>query len=60
MVSPPIEGIELPGVFFMHQPNDALQLQSYLQSRNAQHVTVIGAGVIGMEMADALAGHVCR
>lgn len=57
VVSPPIEGIELPGVFFMHQPHDALQLQSYLQSRNAQHVTVIGAGVIGMEMADALAGH---
>lgn len=55
-VSPLIKGIDLSGVFFMHQPNDAEKLQSYLQIRNAQHVTVIGAGVIGMEIADALAG----
>jgi NADPH-dependent 2,4-dienoyl-CoA reductase/sulfur reductase-like enzyme/rhodanese-related sulfurtransferase len=55
-VSPPIKGIDLSGVFFMHQPNDAEKLYSYLQTRNAQHVTVIGAGVIGMEIADALAG----
>jgi NADPH-dependent 2,4-dienoyl-CoA reductase/sulfur reductase-like enzyme/rhodanese-related sulfurtransferase len=56
VVSPPIKGLDLPGVFFMHQPNDALQLRAYLQNRQAQHVTVIGAGVIGMEIADALAG----
>ena len=55
-VSPSIEGIDLPGVFFMHQPHDAEKLQAYLHDRQAQHVTVIGAGVIGMEMADALAG----
>ncbi|CFX70595.1 FAD-dependent pyridine nucleotide-disulphide oxidoreductase [Syntrophomonas zehnderi OL-4] len=55
-ITPPIKGLETPGVFTMHQPNDALRLQEYLRTKNAQHVTIIGAGVIGMEVADALAG----
>lgn len=55
-VSPPIPGLNLPGVFTMHHPDDARQLQEYLRTSKAKHVTVIGAGVIGMEVADALSG----
>ena len=55
-VSPPIPGLNLPGVFTVHQPDDARQLQEYLRTSIAKHVTVIGAGVIGMEVADALVG----
>lgn len=55
-VSPSITGLDLPGVFTMHQPDDATKLQEYLGNNNVKHVTVIGAGVIGMEVADALIG----
>lgn len=55
-VIPPIEGLGLSGVFTMHRPQDAQALKTYLQDRQAKHVTIIGAGLIGMEMADALSG----
>lgn len=55
-VIPPLAGLDLSGVFTMHQPTDAQRLKTYLQNRQAQHVTIIGAGVIGMEMADTLSG----
>ncbi|NLF46289.1 MAG: FAD-dependent oxidoreductase [Syntrophomonadaceae bacterium] len=55
VVRPNLKGLELPGVFMMHQPDDALCLQEYIKTNEAKHVTIIGAGVIGMEMADALA-----
>lgn len=55
-INPPIEGLNLPGVFNLHDPSDARSLHNYLRERKARHVTVIGAGVIGMEVADALRG----
>jgi NADPH-dependent 2,4-dienoyl-CoA reductase/sulfur reductase-like enzyme/rhodanese-related sulfurtransferase len=55
-VRPPIEGIDLPGVFMLHKPQDAKEIQEYLSESGAKNVAVIGAGVIGMEVADALAG----
>ncbi len=55
-VIPPIQGLNLPGVFTVHKPEDSLRLQEYLRSTNAKHITIIGAGVIGMEVADALIG----
>lgn len=54
-VTPPIEGMELPGVFMLHKPQDAQNIQEYLGASGAKNVAVIGAGVIGMEVADALA-----
>jgi len=53
-VVPPIPGLNLPGVFTMHHPSDAQELQKYLLENNSQNVALIGAGVIGMEVADAL------
>ncbi|MEA1960281.1 MAG: FAD-dependent oxidoreductase [Bacillota bacterium] len=55
-VPPPIKGLNTPGVFAMHDPDDARRLREYLRTRNAKHVTVIGAGIISMEVADALIG----
>lgn len=56
VVRPPIPGLDLPGVFTMHDPRDAQRMHEYLRTSHAKHVTVIGAGVIGMEVADALTG----
>ena len=49
---PPITGIEHPRVFSLRTAADAEALRAQVQ--NAQHVAVIGAGFIGLEVASAL------
>ncbi|MGC8839504.1 MAG: FAD-dependent oxidoreductase, partial [Anaerolineae bacterium] len=53
-VRPPIEGLDLPGVFFLHQPADARAIQARLASGGVKEAVVVGAGPIGLEAADAL------
>lgn len=55
-VMPPIPGLNLPGVFTLHKPDDASRLHEYLRTTKAKNVTIIGAGIIGMEVAEALSG----
>lgn len=54
-VIPSIKGMDLPGVFNLHKPQDAQRIQEYLNAGGVKSVAIIGAGVIGMEVADALA-----
>lgn len=49
---PPIEGIGLKGVFRLNHPEDARNIKEHLD--NVGGAVVIGAGLIGMEAADAL------
>ncbi|HWQ76580.1 MAG TPA: FAD-dependent oxidoreductase [Syntrophomonas sp.] len=56
VIKPLIKGVDLPGVFMLHNPRDAQRMQEYIRSHEVKNVAVIGAGVIGMEAADALAG----
>ncbi len=51
---PPIGGLDLPGVFFLRWMTDSLDLKQYLKNQKPQSVVIIGAGYIGLEMADAL------
>jgi NADPH-dependent 2,4-dienoyl-CoA reductase/sulfur reductase-like enzyme len=53
-VEPAIEGLQLPGVFTLRWMDDSFALQSYLSDHNPKSAIIIGAGYIGMEMADAL------
>lgn len=53
-IRPAIEGIDLPGVFFLRWMDDAFALYEYLQAKNPRSAIIVGAGYIGMEMADAL------
>ena len=48
-----IPGIELPGVHVLHSMGDASALQEALNA-GARSAVIIGAGYIGVEMADAL------
>lgn len=49
---PPIEGVDLQGVFRLNHPED---VQAIMQNINdVSEAVVIGAGLIGMEAADAL------
>lgn len=54
-VLPPLPGRDLRGVSVLHHPEDARQLKDGLRQRNVRRATVIGAGLIGLEAADALA-----
>ncbi|UWG98406.1 FAD-dependent oxidoreductase [Dehalobacter sp. DCM] len=55
-VVPNIPGKDLPGVFSLHHPQDAQAIRELVRVKKIKHVTIIGAGLIGMEVADALAG----
>lgn len=50
---PPIEGLNLPGVFALHTMNDSFRVQQYVTESNPKTAIIIGAGYLGMEMADA-------
>jgi NADPH-dependent 2,4-dienoyl-CoA reductase/sulfur reductase-like enzyme len=50
---PPIPGIELSGVHLLHSMGDASAVQAALDA-DARSAVIIGAGYIGVEMADAL------
>lgn len=51
---PNLPGIDLPGVFFLRWMTDGFAFQEYLASRRPTSIVIIGAGYIGMEMADAM------
>ncbi len=50
---PPLPGIELTGVHLLHSIDDAIAVHAALDAR-ARSAVIIGAGYIGVEMADAL------
>ena len=54
---PPIPGIESHGVFTFHTNADVNALLDSIKKHAAKKVTVIGAGLSGLEAADALAKH---
>lgn len=53
-VLPPVEGIEMEGVFKLRTPDDAIQMRDYVQEQNVGKAVVIGGGFIGLEVADNL------
>lgn len=53
-VKPPIEGCDLENVFFMRTPEDAIRLREVVDSGNIKRAVVVGAGYIGLEIAENL------
>jgi NADPH-dependent 2,4-dienoyl-CoA reductase/sulfur reductase-like enzyme len=51
---PPIEGFHLPGVFPLHTMEDSFAVHRFLEERQRKSAVIVGAGYIGLEMADAL------
>lgn len=51
---PPIEGIDLPGVFTLRWIGEMLEIDQYITDQQVQEVTIVGGGYIGVEMADSL------
>ncbi len=51
---PPVKGMELEGVFTIRIPDDAIGVRSYVEARGVKKAVVVGAGFIGLEMAENL------
>ncbi|BCR06318.1 pyridine nucleotide-disulfide oxidoreductase [Desulfuromonas versatilis] len=51
-ILPPLPGIDLAGVHPLKSPEDAEQLMELAQQ--ARHAVIVGGGLIGLEMAEAL------
>lgn len=54
-VRPPIEGVDLENVFFMRTPEDAIALRALVSTGEIKRAVVVGAGYIGLEIAENLA-----
>ncbi len=53
-VRPDLPGIDLPGVHFLHTMDDSFAIERRMSERSPRSAVIIGAGYIGLEMADAL------
>ncbi|MBL0337502.1 MAG: FAD-dependent oxidoreductase [Chitinophagaceae bacterium] len=53
-VRPPLPGIGLEGIFTLRNVNDTDYIKAYTQQKHVRKVLVIGAGFIGLEMAENL------
>lgn len=54
-IKPPVEGVNLKGVFFMRTPVDACNLREAVESGEIKRAVVVGGGYIGLEVAENLA-----
>lgn len=52
--TPHIDGWQLPGVFLLHTMKDSFAVHQYLERVKPRRAVIVGAGYIGLEMADAL------
>jgi len=54
-VIPPVEGRELRNVFTLRTPEDAIQIRELALNEGIKKAVVVGAGYIGLELAENLA-----
>ncbi len=54
-VVPPIEGVGFRNIFQARTPEDAMAIDAFLRDNPGADVVVVGAGAIGLEMAEAFA-----
>ena len=59
-IMPNISGISLTGVFAFHSLHDIAHIQKFCDQNSVQNVVVIGAGLTGLECADAFAARGLR
>lgn len=53
-IKPPIEGCGLENVFFVRTPEDAIKIRDVVDAGNIKRAVVVGAGYIGLEIAENL------
>ncbi len=58
--TPPIPGLSLPGIFTLRTPEDAVAIRRWIDEVHPHRAVIVGAGYIGLEMAEALSAHGIR
>ena len=53
-VCPPLGGIDLDGIFTLRDVNDTDKIKNYITTHEVKQAVVVGAGFIGLEMAENL------
>lgn len=53
-VRPNMEGIDLDGIFVLRDVNDTDKIKNYIDNKDIKNAVVVGAGFIGLEMAENL------
>ena len=53
-IVPPLPNIDARNVFGVRSVDDIVAIEAYIQSAGAKSVVIVGAGYIGLEMADAM------
>jgi NADPH-dependent 2,4-dienoyl-CoA reductase/sulfur reductase-like enzyme/rhodanese-related sulfurtransferase len=53
-IRPPIPGIDRPGIFAIRTIPDSRRIRDWIQTHQVQQAVVVGAGFIGLEMAENL------
>ncbi len=59
-VVPPIPGVELDNIFTLHGLHDAEGIKAILAEKRAHDVVIVGGGLIGGEVTEALVQKGCR
>ncbi len=59
-VVPPIDGVQLENVFTLHGMHDAEGIKNVLAEERAHDVVIVGGGLIGVEVTEALVEKGCR
>ncbi len=59
-VIPPVEGIGKNNIFTLQNVGDAEAIKALLSERQARDVVIVGGGLIGIEMTEALTEKGCR
>ncbi len=54
-VRPPLPGVELPGIHTLHGVEDAEAIRSGLRAPRAPDVVIVGGGLLGCQIAEAVA-----
>jgi NADPH-dependent 2,4-dienoyl-CoA reductase/sulfur reductase-like enzyme/rhodanese-related sulfurtransferase len=54
-VRPALPGIDLPGIFFLRTIPDSRRIRTWIAEHSAKSAVVVGAGLVGLEMAENLA-----
>lgn len=53
-VRPPLPGVDSEGIFTLRNVNDTDRIKTYLTTKSVKRAVVVGAGFIGLEMAENL------
>ncbi len=59
-IVPPFEGVGLSNVFTLHRVEDAEGIRALLSQGRSRDAVIVGGGLIGIEMTEALVARGCR